>query len=561
MKFTQIKIGAILIAVLLGIQSCDVAEETLANLAATQTTIAINSNRYVARYGDNSNDCLSPENPCLTIQGALDKTVSYEHPIIHLVDAGTFDLPADPIDIRLREITRDVTIIGTGDQYFPSSHRILIKNNAHVVLENVNSFSTIFAYSGSLILRNVQINGGLGAGIHTVGHELIIENSSITFNRGPGVVTGDTIATITGSYIGENDGMGIENRGRMTVTETRITNNHNTNEEGEIITATAGVENRGDLDIVRSLIDNNDGIYAIYNSMQTYDSPTPTLNLINSTVSGNRATGSGSATIYNQGKMDIIYSTIAENTGLGILVSSNTEETRIENSLVVSNDGGNCDFSAQLPILEGNNLDTDHSCFPDFTADPNEVASHLGSLRDNGGPTMTHALNLGSPAIDTAEGSCLATDQRKVNRPIGYGCDVGAYENTVQHVSFPLSCVGIQGISIRDNGVMRTNVKVPDASGEYDATLNDIPITCLFYSDYPDTLLCDSPKLPGNTLANLIIFDDQGEEFCNQTFTVPGPSGGQPDKDKDEGCNLSVDICSAQGLSFDVNNCQCVEIQ
>ncbi len=122
-------------------------------------------------------------------------------------------------------------------------------------------------------------------------------------------------------------------------------------------------------------------------------------------------------------------------------------------------------------------------------------------------------------------------------------------------------CDGIRGVSIRDNGVMRTNVKVPGASGEYDATLNNIPITCLFYEAYPDTLLCDSSKPPGNTLATLIIFDDQGNEFCNQTFTVPGSSAGQSDKGNDEGCNLSVDICSAQGLSFDTINCQCVEIQ
>jgi len=122
-------------------------------------------------------------------------------------------------------------------------------------------------------------------------------------------------------------------------------------------------------------------------------------------------------------------------------------------------------------------------------------------------------------------------------------------------------CEGIRGVSIRDNGLMRTNVKVPGASGDYNATLNDLPITCKFYEAYPDTLLCDSPKPPGNTYANLIIFDDQGQEFCKQTFSVPGQSAGQPDKDKSGGgCNLSIAICSNQGLSFDENKCECVPL-
>ncbi len=53
----------------------------------------------------------------------------------------------------------------------------------------------------------------------------------------------------------------------------------------------------------------------------------------------------------------------------------------------------------------------------------------LGALQNNGGQTMTMALPVGSPAIDTANDVvCPATDQRGVTRPQGLGCDVGAYE-------------------------------------------------------------------------------------------------------------------------------------
>jgi len=62
----------------------------------------------------------------------------------------------------------------------------------------------------------------------------------------------------------------------------------------------------------------------------------------------------------------------------------------------------------------------------------------LGPLQDNGGPTETHALLPGSPAINQipvedcldAEGAPLTTDQRGEPRPETGGtmCDVGAFE-------------------------------------------------------------------------------------------------------------------------------------
>jgi hypothetical protein len=60
----------------------------------------------------------------------------------------------------------------------------------------------------------------------------------------------------------------------------------------------------------------------------------------------------------------------------------------------------------------------------------------LGPLQDNGGPTFTHALQPGSPAIDAIPwgtngcGTILISDQRWRARPqpAGDSCDIGAYE-------------------------------------------------------------------------------------------------------------------------------------
>lgn len=70
------------------------------------------------------------------------------------------------------------------------------------------------------------------------------------------------------------------------------------------------------------------------------------------------------------------------------------------------------------------------------------IDAQLDALTDNGGPTQTHALLSGSPAIDagsnfvegTDPSACLSLDQRGVERlQEGDGerptlCDIGAFE-------------------------------------------------------------------------------------------------------------------------------------
>jgi hypothetical protein len=91
------------------------------------------------------------------------------------------------------------------------------------------------------------------------------------------------------------------------------------------------------------------------------------------------------------------------------------------------------------PIVDnGYNLSSDagNSCkFSTATHDQVKTDPKLGSLVDNGGPTLTQLLKKGSPAIDvlpTGKAGCTsgASDQRGVARPqpTGGKCDVGSVE-------------------------------------------------------------------------------------------------------------------------------------
>jgi CSLREA domain-containing protein len=175
------------------------------------------------------------------------------------------------------------------------------------------------------------------------------------------------------------------------------------------------------------------------------------LTLLNSTLSGNFVGCWGQQCVVAQGgglyfcceggqgppAGSVAFTTFAGNfaacgscapTGGGILTDITLQ---IRESIVANSSPLDC-VSLGGPFEVGGtaNLDTDGSC-PGFSLPA--ANANLGPLASNGGPTETHALLAGSPAIDAASAclvglSPISIDQRNAPRPGGSACDLGAYE-------------------------------------------------------------------------------------------------------------------------------------
>jgi hypothetical protein len=193
--------------------------------------------------------------------------------------------------------------------------------------------------------------------------------------------------------------------------------------------AGAGILTAGPLLLDHSLVANNQA----GNGGGISASGAAIVTLVNSTVSGNTALDGGG--IYSSGPpVNLRNSTVAMNSagrGGGLFL---TGALGLRNSIIARNTAqtatpsNNCYSPTNtLEMFAGMNIVDDDTC-----ADPGEAllvtAAGVGPLASNGGPTMTHALALGSRAIDGGTQCSEPTDQRYVARNQGTSCDIGAYE-------------------------------------------------------------------------------------------------------------------------------------
>ncbi len=285
--------------------------------------------------------------------------------------------------------------------------------------------SSLAIFKGSLT-DNLSINGG-GVYCNAVEH-VRIEESSVNSN----VATGNT--KVAG-------GGGIYNN-RCSVSLNRVTFDRNRAEKrGGALFNSSGAS----LSAVNSVFSGNEATRedggAIYSNgtldIQTaslsantanfgsalYDAGKATLTLV--TVSGNNARIAEGAAIYHNSNLELAIrnSTIAHNSNGNInnvLGSANLTGAIVANAT----SGTNCIGTI---TSSGYNLDSDGSCALTGEGDISNADPLLLALQDNGGNTLTHGLDGGSPAIGAGPvDGCPSLDQRFYTR--SGRCDIGAFE-------------------------------------------------------------------------------------------------------------------------------------
>jgi predicted outer membrane repeat protein len=263
--------------------------------------------------------------------------------------------------------------------------------------------------AASLTLDGVAIQaneseGGNGGGVWNDG---VLHATGVTIEGNQALAPGAGIAGGVGNQLG-------------TLTLTRSTVHGNT------ARAAGGLFNfnGGTLSLVDSAVTGNTATGAFGGGIQNQAS----LALLDVTVSGNAATTSGAGVFNGHGGVaTITHATLADNTSaVGEALFNFSATATLRNTLLADR----CDNQGTLHSQGGNIESPGNTCSLNHASDRRNVADpEIGPLASNGGPSQTHALMDGSPAIDAALVShCPLTDQRGAARPQGAGCDVGAFE-------------------------------------------------------------------------------------------------------------------------------------
>lgn len=279
---------------------------------------------------------------------------------------------------------------------------------------------------------------------------ILNDNGSLTLTGV--VVTGNEVV---GS--GSVHGGGIASYGPLTVRESVIQGNTATAQGGtNTVAGGGGISSLAALTVDRSTVSGNlaqalgegavqaeatgGGIRAIGGSASVE----------RSTVSGNsiEALEGSSLNVAQGGGLRGLHLTLTSSTVTGNEIASegtalgaNLElvGTSLVRNTIVSDALGEAESCGGPETSGGFNLDEDGSC--DF-GQPTDLAAVVAGLdpvlQANGGPTLTHALLAGSPAIDHGNAFGGAVDQRGLPRPSdfttignaegGDGSDIGAFE-------------------------------------------------------------------------------------------------------------------------------------
>lgn len=382
-------------------------------------------------------------------------------------------------------ILRGTTVRGSSSENF---HTGGIENRGRLTLDRS---SIIDAYMAPGLLND--------GGIATLQNSRIANNFGLDFGGGGagGVVNRRGIVTLDGTVVENNSSAysagGIWNAGTLNIKGSRIVNNHGDSPGGifnsgvVVINGTTVAGNRavgeyggrggaisndsgGSMTIGYSTIAGNiaESADPSFSALGAGIFNAGTLTVTNSTLSGNAARSAGSGSefvsegggVFSVAQATLVNVTVAQNEadeGGGIVVSAG--HLTLTRSLVTGNMAvrvapqikNEATVTANNFNLIGQGSNAGSIGFSPGSRDivPEEAVDQiLLPLAGNGGKAFTHALAIGSSALDaspSAEG-CLNKDQRGNLRPQGTSCDIGAFEGSaVLCNGFVSTQVGTEG--------------------------------------------------------------------------------------------------------------------
>jgi hypothetical protein len=283
-----------------------------------------------------------------------------------------------------------IPVTNTNDSGPGSLRQALAIANDGDTIDATGISGVITLTSGELLVdKSVTINGA-GADVLAVDGNMASRVFMTFFSDDTVVISGFTIRN---GHVG-NDGAGIDNESGATLTII------NCALIGNVAGLGGGTFNGGMLTIANTTISGNTAA----NGGAAYNSGGGTLTITNSTVSGNSASPGGG--VFNIGIFTINHSTLSSNSsgsdGGGIF---NTQTLEIENTVLKAGDSGAniSNLGGTVTSLGYNLCSDDGGGFLTGPGDQINTDPLLGPLQDNGGPTFTHALLPGSPAIDTGD--------------------------------------------------------------------------------------------------------------------------------------------------------------
>jgi CSLREA domain-containing protein len=172
-----------------------------------------------------------------------------------------------------------------------------------------------------------------------------------------------------------------------------------------------------------------------------------------STLSSNDADAGGGA-LHVRGTASIASTTVARNDAAvgGAILSVDADGVAVRSSVLEGNGATVRGRTCTRAVASGGyNLADGGGCGLDGPGDRSGVDPKLGPLGQHGGPTPTHALRPGSPAVGAGGPSCPSVDQRGAPRR---DCDSGAYE-LVFCLGRPVTIVGTPGPDDLSGGLLR----------------------------------------------------------------------------------------------------------